>query len=96
MVAEPLTKMMCHASVDGGAAIVVTADQRPRSVAVASIEQTSWPHDPKLAIGRPVRRPASQVTLTAHRAFDAAQGPLQRPSALFPCTTCALARKSPR
>ena len=72
MVAEPLTKMMCHASVDGGAAIVVTADQRPRSVAVASIEQTSWPHDPSWPLAGPCVGPPLQITLTAVRAFDTA------------------------
>lgn len=73
MVAEPLTKMMCHASVDGGAAIVVTADQRPRSVAVNAIEQTSWPQDPSWPVAGPCVGPPSQIALTARRAFDAAQ-----------------------
>jgi acetyl-CoA acetyltransferase len=73
IVAEPLTKMMCHASVDGGAAIVVTGDDRPRSVAVNSIEQTSWPRDPTWPVNGPCVGPPSQITLTAQRAFDAAQ-----------------------
>jgi len=73
MVAEPLTKMMCHASADGGAAIVVTADQRPRSVAVNAIEQTSWPQDRGWPLAGPCVGPPSQITLTARRAFDAAQ-----------------------
>jgi acetyl-CoA acetyltransferase len=72
MIAEPLTKMMCHASVDGGAAIVVTAHHRPRSVAVAAIEQTSWPRDPSWPLAGPCVGPPSQITLTAARAFDAA------------------------
>jgi acetyl-CoA acetyltransferase len=73
MVAEPLTKMLCHASVDGGAAIVVTADQRPWSVAVNAIEQTSWPQDPSWPVAGPCVGPPSQIALTARRAFDAAQ-----------------------
>lgn len=72
MVAEPLTKMMCHASVDGGAAVVVTADRMPRSVAVLSIEQTSWPADPQWPMVGPVVGPPSQITLTAQRAYAAA------------------------
>lgn len=72
MVAEPLTKMMCHASVDGGAAVVVTADARPRSVNVLSVEQTSWPHDPAWPLVGPVVGPPSQITLTAQRAFATA------------------------
>ncbi|MCV7257210.1 thiolase family protein [Mycobacterium shimoidei] len=69
MVAEPLTKMMCHASVDGGAAIVVSADPTPRSVSVLSIEQTSWPADPDWPLVGPVVGPPSQITLTAKRAY---------------------------
>ncbi|MEE2851810.1 MAG: thiolase family protein [Actinomycetota bacterium] len=73
MVAEPLTKMMCHASVDGGAAIVVTADPVPRAVGVNAIEQTSWPGDPMWPVAGPCVGPPSQITMTAQRAFDAAQ-----------------------
>ena len=73
MVAEPLTEMLCHASVDGGAAIVVTADPGPRSVAVKSIEQTSWPQDPSWPVAGPCVGPPSQIALTARRAFDATQ-----------------------
>lgn len=72
MVADPLTKMMCHASVDGGAAVVVCADAAPRSVSVLSIEQTSWPADPTWPLVGPVVGPPSQITLTAKRAFNAA------------------------
>lgn len=72
MVAEPLTKMMCHASVDGGAAIVVSADAVPRSVSVLSIEQTSWPTDPEWPLVGPVVGPPSQITLTAKRAYTGA------------------------
>jgi acetyl-CoA C-acetyltransferase len=72
MVADPLTKMMCHASVDGAAAVVVTADERPRSVAVLAIEQTSWPADPQWPLEGPVVGPPSQLTLTARKAFSAA------------------------
>ncbi len=73
MVADPLTRMMCHASVDGGAAIVVTAGHRPRSVAVNAIEQTSWPRDQAWPVTGPCVGPPSQITLTARRAFEAAQ-----------------------
>lgn len=69
MVAEPLTKMMCHASVDGGAAIVVSTDPAPRSVSVLSIEQTSWPADRDWPLVGPVVGPPSQITLTAKRAY---------------------------
>jgi acetyl-CoA acetyltransferase len=72
MVADPLTKMMCHASVDGAAAIVVTAGEPPRSVSVLSIEQTSWPADPTWPLVGPVVGPPSQITLTAKRAYAAA------------------------
>lgn len=72
MVADPLTKMMCHASVDGGAAVVVAADPAARSVAVLSIEQTSWPDDPTWPLLGPVVGPPSQITLTAQRAYTAA------------------------
>jgi acetyl-CoA acetyltransferase len=76
VVAEPLTKMMCHASVDGGAAVVVSADTAPRSVSVLSIEQTSWPKDPGWPLVGPVVGPPSQITLTAQRAYaNAGVGP---------------------
>ncbi|MGV0695825.1 MULTISPECIES: thiolase family protein [Mycobacterium avium complex (MAC)] len=73
MVADPLTKMMCHASVDGGAAVVVTAQSQPRSISVLAIEQTSWPLDPEWPIVGPVVGPPSQLTLTAQRAYAAAR-----------------------
>ncbi|OBI72430.1 thiolase family protein [Mycobacterium asiaticum] len=73
MVAEPLTKMMCHASVDGAAAIVVTADPRSRPVPVNSIEQTSWPQDSGWPVMGPCVGPPSQISMTAQRAFQAAQ-----------------------
>jgi acetyl-CoA acetyltransferase len=72
MVAEPLTKMMCHASVDGAAAALVTADSASRSVRMLSIEQTSWPADPTWPLAGPVVGPPSQLTLTAQRAYAAA------------------------
>jgi acetyl-CoA acetyltransferase len=72
MVVQPLTRMMCHASVDGAAAAVVTATARPRSVAVLAIEQTSAPVDPSWPLDGPVVGPPSQITLTAKNAFDAA------------------------
>ncbi|MBX7448854.1 thiolase family protein [Mycolicibacterium sp. 3033] len=72
LVADPLTKMMCHASVDGGAAVVVTRDRVPRSVSVSSIEQTSWPTDPSWPLIGPVVGPPSQIAQTARQAFDSA------------------------
>ncbi|MED5810847.1 thiolase family protein [Mycolicibacterium sp. 050232] len=76
MVAEPLTKMMCHASVDGAAAVVVTADAAPRSVRVLAIEQTSWPADPHWPLVGPVVGPPAQITLTARQAYaQAGVGP---------------------
>lgn len=72
LVAEPLTKMMCHASVDGGAAVLVSSEATPRSVAVLSIEQTSWPTDRHWPLVGPVVGPPSQITLTARRAYAAA------------------------
>ncbi|CAA0079016.1 Uncharacterised protein [Mycolicibacterium vanbaalenii] len=72
MVADPLTKMMCHASVDGGAAVVVTANPAPRSVSVLAIEQTSWPADPQWPLVGPVVGPPSQLTLTARQSYAAA------------------------
>lgn len=72
VVAQPLTKMMCHASVDGAAAAVVTATARPRSVSILAIEQTSAPADPAWPPEGPVVGPPSQITLTAKQAFAAA------------------------
>ena len=72
MVAEPLTKMMCHASVDGAAAVVVTREPGPRSVSVLAVEQTSWPTDPTWPLLGPVVGPPSQLRLTAERAYAAA------------------------
>lgn len=72
MVAEPLTRMMCHASVDGGAAIIVTRRPHSRSVPIAAIEQTSWPSDPAWPLAGPCVGPPSQITLTARRAFAGA------------------------
>ena len=72
VVAEPLTKMMCHASVDGAAAVVVSRDATARSVAVLSIEQTSWPEDPQWPLVGPVVGPPSQITATAQRAYASA------------------------
>jgi acetyl-CoA acetyltransferase len=72
MIAEPLTKMMCHASADGGAAVVVTADPGPRRVSVLSIEQTSWPMDLTWPIDGPCVGPTSQITMTSQRAYSAA------------------------
>ncbi|BBX18045.1 thiolase [Mycolicibacterium duvalii] len=72
VVADPLTKMMCHASVDGGAAVVVTAAPGPRSVSVLAIEQTSWPSDPQWPLVGPVVGPPSQLTLTAQRCYAGA------------------------
>lgn len=69
VVADPLTKMMCHASVDGGAAVVVSAEPTARAVSVLAIEQTSWPADPQWPLVGPVVGPPSQITATAKRAY---------------------------
>ncbi|OBF24844.1 thiolase family protein [Mycobacterium sp. ACS4331] len=72
LVADPLTKMMCHASVDGAAAVVVTSDPRRRSISVLSTDQTSWPADETWPLIGPVVGPPSQLTLTAKNAYAAA------------------------
>ncbi|WP_299577186.1 thiolase family protein [uncultured Williamsia sp.] len=72
LVADPLTKMMCHASVDGAAAVVVTAAATSRSVSVRSVEQTSQPLDPTWPTIGPVVGPPSQIATTADRAYRAA------------------------
>jgi acetyl-CoA acetyltransferase len=72
LVATPLTRMMCHASVDGAAAVVVTGDARAGSVSLVAIEQTSQPSDPSWPDSGPVAGPPSQATLTADRAYAAA------------------------
>ncbi|WP_046314954.1 thiolase family protein [Mycobacterium sp. UM_Kg1] len=72
LVADPLTKMMCHASVDGAAAVVVTAERQPRSVSVLSIEQTSAAEDPQWPLVGPVVGPPSQLRRTAQLAYAGA------------------------
>lgn len=72
LVAGPLTRMMCHANVDGAAAAVVTAQRLPRSVPVLAIEQTSWPQDSSWPTVGPVVGPPGQITRTAQSAYTAA------------------------
>lgn len=71
-VALPITRMMCHASVDGAAAIVVTREAIERSVRLLAIEQTSQPDDPTWPASGPVVGPPSQTVATAVRAYAAA------------------------
>jgi acetyl-CoA acetyltransferase len=68
-VATPLTRMMCHAAVDGAAAIVVTREPVNGSVALRAIEQSSAPDDPTWPTEGPVVGPPSQTTMTARRAY---------------------------
>ena len=72
LVATPLTRMMCHAAVDGAAAVVVTRDRLDGSVSLLSIEQSSQPDDPTWPAEGPVVGPPSQTVATAQRAYDAA------------------------
>lgn len=69
VVATPLTRMMCHAAVDGAAAIVVTRERLAASVVLAAIEQTSRPLDPAWPEVGPVVGPPSQTTATGRLAF---------------------------
>ena len=72
MVATPLTRMMCHAAVDGAAAAVVTRERGSSSVSLLAIEQSSQPDDPTWPASGPVVGPPSQTTMTGERAFRAA------------------------
>lgn len=72
VVAEPLTRMMCHAATDGAAAVVVVRDPATRSVLLRSIEQTSQPFDVDWPEHGPVVGPPSQNTATARLAYAAA------------------------
>jgi acetyl-CoA C-acetyltransferase len=72
MVCTPLTRMMCHANADGGAAVVVTRDPLPGSVALLAIEQTSIIDDPLWPRVGPTIGPFSQTAHTAARAYQKA------------------------
>ena len=72
MVATPLTRMMCHAAVDGAAAAVVTRERTPGSISLLAIEQSSQPDDPTWPASGPVVGPPSQTTMTGERAYRAA------------------------
>jgi acetyl-CoA C-acetyltransferase len=72
MVCTPLTRMMCHANADGGAAVVVTRDPLPGSVALLAIEQTSIIDDPLWPRVGPTIGPFSQTAHTARRAYQKA------------------------
>ena len=69
-VATPLTRMMCHTSADGAAAIVVTRERMPGSIALLSIEQSSQPDDRGWPASGPVVGPPSQTTRTARHALE--------------------------
>ena len=73
LVASPLTRMMCHASVDGAAAVVVTRDDagsaHPR---LAALTQTSLPYDPAWPLVGPAIGSPLQTARTAEEAFRGA------------------------
>lgn len=69
MVATPLTRMMCHTPSDGAAAILVTREPLPRSVALRAIRQTSTHDDPAWPLEGPAVGPPSQTRRTAEAAF---------------------------
>jgi len=73
MVSTPLTRMMCHASVDGAAAAVVTRERLGDAVAVLAIEQTSAIADPGWPLVGPTIGPFAQTGVTARRAYAAAE-----------------------
>jgi acetyl-CoA acetyltransferase len=70
MVSTPLTRMMCHASVDGAAAVVLSREgvgsRFPRLVALAL---TSLPYDPRWPLDGPAIGSPLQTAQTASRAF---------------------------
>jgi acetyl-CoA C-acetyltransferase len=74
MVATPLTRMMCHASVDGAAAVILaredTQEACPRLLAC---ELTSLQHDPKWPLEGPAIGSPAQTARTAALAFEAAE-----------------------
>ncbi|HEY3669622.1 MAG TPA: thiolase family protein [Acidimicrobiia bacterium] len=72
MVATPLTRMMCHASVDGAAAVVVSRDAVPEAVELLAVEQTSLVEDASWPRVGPTIGPPSQTARTARRAFEIA------------------------
>lgn len=73
MVATPLTRMMCHASVDGAAAVVLTRSENDRWPQLVALELTSLQHDPTWPLEGPAIGPPSQTAVTASRAFGAAE-----------------------
>jgi acetyl-CoA acetyltransferase len=72
MIATPLTRMMCHASVDGAAAAVVTRSTTGRSVEIMAIEQVSNIVDPSRPAEGPTVGPPSQTAFAARRAYESA------------------------
>jgi acetyl-CoA acetyltransferase len=72
MVASPLTRMMCHVGVDGAAAVVLTRERMAESIELLAVEQTSLIVDAGWPTVGPTVGPPSQTTLTAKRAFAAA------------------------
>jgi acetyl-CoA acetyltransferase len=70
MVSTPLTRMMCHASVDGAAAVVVArADRASNAPRLAGLALTSLPRDPRWPLDGPAIGSPLQTSLTARRAF---------------------------
>lgn len=72
MVASPLTRMMCHANMDGAAAVVVTRAAVGDAVALLAIEQTSAFDDPAWPLVGPSVSSFSQTAVTATRAYAGA------------------------
>jgi acetyl-CoA acetyltransferase len=72
MVATPLTRMMCHASVDGAAAVVVSRARTSAAVELLAVEQTSLIDDAGWPRVGPTIGPPSQTAITARRAFERA------------------------
>jgi len=72
MVSTPLTRMMCHANADGAAAAVVTRDRLGDAISLLAIEQTSAIEDPDWPRVGPTIGPFRQTTVTAKRAYEAA------------------------
>ena len=70
MVSTPLTRMMCHASVDGAAAVIVAREGiGSRFARLAGFALTSLPHDPSWPLDGPAIGSPVQTAQTASRAF---------------------------
>jgi acetyl-CoA acetyltransferase len=71
MVATPLTRMMCHASVDGAAAVVVAREGGSDDPQLVGLSLTSLPYDPRWPLVGPAIGSPVQTAETAARAFRA-------------------------